>query len=35
VGADLEHMSREQFTRLVRDDTLRWARVVKESNLKL
>ncbi|MBC7803715.1 MAG: tripartite tricarboxylate transporter substrate binding protein [Candidatus Parcubacteria bacterium] len=35
VGADVEQMSREQFARLVRDDTARWARVVKENNLKL
>lgn len=35
LGADIEPMSRDQFASLVRGDTARWARVVRESNLKL
>ncbi len=34
VGVDIETSSREQFTTLIKDDTLRWSKLAKEKNLK-
>lgn len=35
VGAEIEAMTREEFGKLVRDDTARWAKVVRENDLKM